>query len=226
MGPKFTDITLNKIDAFRWKWVLERLSVFDLFGVYDDVQCPALARPDEISLDIKLYQVSHAYRRHQQNLDGNGQLSPHCPSLQIPMCTGLAHQLVRKLQQRNDVSTVIESSQPRPINFRKPASTRCEAANDASHLIQMVLFDAHMMSGDGLQAARKIGDCGRGGAAPAVEKEAQSVPEGLDLDEIPQRGERCRIVSLAYQGRGEGANLPFSVSDSRWPHRPKWRVLQ
>jgi hypothetical protein len=191
MRPKLTDIALKKVDAFRRKRVLEGLSVFDLFGTNDDVQRLASARPDEISLYIELYQIAHANRRHQQGLDSSGQLSPHCPSLEIPMPPGQAHQLVRKPQQREDISPVIESPQPRPIGFREPASTRCEAANDASHLIQTVLFDPHMMSGDGLQAARKIGNRGRGCAALPVEEKAKTAFEGVNLDEIPQRRERC-----------------------------------
>ena len=55
----------------------------------------------------------------------NGELSPQCAVLSIPMPTRLAHQLLRKLQQREDVSPVIESSQPRPIGFGEPASTGC-----------------------------------------------------------------------------------------------------
>jgi hypothetical protein len=46
----------------------------------------------------------------------------------------------------------------------------------------MLGFDAHMMSGDGLQAARKVGDCGRGCAALAVEKKTKSVFESVNLD--------------------------------------------
>ena len=40
--------------------------------------------------------------------------------------------------------------QPRPISFREPTSTRREAPNDASHLIQMMGLDTHMMPGDRL----------------------------------------------------------------------------
>ena len=120
MRPKLPDVAFEKVDAFRRKRVIEGLSILDLFGAYDDVQRPALARPDQISLDIELCQVAHADRRHQQDLDSDGHLSPHCPSLEIPMPPGLAHQLLRELQQREDVSPVIERPQPRPIGFREP----------------------------------------------------------------------------------------------------------
>jgi len=66
------------------------------------------------------------------------------------MPQGLAHQLIRERQQRENVSLVIEEPQPRPIGFSKPTSSRCEAPNDASHLIQMMGFNAHMMRGDRL----------------------------------------------------------------------------
>jgi hypothetical protein len=98
MRPKLTDIALEKVYGFRRKRIFEGFSIFDVFGTNDEVQCPAAARPDQISRDIKLYQIAHADRRHQQNLDGNGQLSSYCPSLEILMSPGLAHQLVRKIQ--------------------------------------------------------------------------------------------------------------------------------
>src|SRR5271169_1407 len=145
MRPKLTDVVLEKVDAFWRKRVFEGLSVFDLFSAYNDVQRLALARPDQISLDIELYQIAHAHRCHQQEFDSKGQLSPHRPSLEIPVPPGLAHQLVRELEQRKDVSSVIERAQPRPISLREPASTRREAANDACHLIQMMGFGAHMV---------------------------------------------------------------------------------
>src|ERR1700736_2959601 len=127
MRAKFTDIALEKVDALCRKWVLERLSIFDLFGAYDDVQRPSLARPDQILLDIERCQIAHADRRHQQNLDSYGHLCPHRPSLEIPMSPGLAHQLIRELQQRENVSLVIEGPQPRPVGFSEPTSTRREA---------------------------------------------------------------------------------------------------
>jgi len=61
------------------------------------------------------------------------------------MSPGLAHQLFRELQQRENVSLVIEGPQPRPIGFGEPMSTRREAPNDAPHLVQMMGLDAHMM---------------------------------------------------------------------------------
>ncbi len=64
MRPKLTDIALKEVDAFWRKRVLEELSIFDLFGAYDDVQCPAVAQPDKIFLDIELCQIAHANRRH------------------------------------------------------------------------------------------------------------------------------------------------------------------
>ena len=48
----------------------------------------------------------------------------------------------------------------------------------------MVLFDMHMMSCDGFQAAGKIRDRGCGRAALPVEKEAKSTFEGVNLDEM------------------------------------------
>jgi hypothetical protein len=66
------------------------------------------------------------------------------------MPSGLAHQLIWKLQQSEDVPPVIERAQPCPISFREPASTEPEAPNDASHLIQMMGFDTHVMPGDRL----------------------------------------------------------------------------
>jgi len=66
------------------------------------------------------------------------------------MPPGLAHQLLRERQQRENVSLVIEGPQPRPIGFSEPTSTRREAPNDASHLIQMMGLDAHMMTRDRL----------------------------------------------------------------------------
>ena len=89
----------------------------------------------------------------------------------------------------------------------------------------MALLDMYMISGDSLQAARKIGNS-RSGCALAVEKEAQPFLEGVDLDEILQTSERGGIASLAHQSRGEGPNLPFPMSDSRRPHRPEWRVVK
>jgi len=148
--PKLLDIELKEFDAFRRQRVLEGLSILDLIGAYNDVQRFALTRPDQILLDIELCQIAHANRRHQQNLDSNGHLSPHCSSLEIPVPSGLAHQLIREPQQRKDVSPIIEMAQSRPISFREPTSTRCEAANDASHLIQMMGLDAHMMPRDRL----------------------------------------------------------------------------
>jgi hypothetical protein len=99
MRPKIPNVAFEKVDALRRKRVFERLPILDLFGAYNDVQRLALARPDEISLDVELYQVAHANRGHQQDLDGGGQLSPHRPALEIPMPPGLAHQLFRELQQ-------------------------------------------------------------------------------------------------------------------------------
>ena len=37
MRPKLTDIALKEVDTFWRKRVLEKLSIFDLFGAYDDV---------------------------------------------------------------------------------------------------------------------------------------------------------------------------------------------
>ena len=79
MRPKLTDIALKKVDAFRRKRVIEGLSIFDLFAAYDDVQRSALAQPDQIFLDIERCEIDHADRRHQQNLDSYGHLSPHRP---------------------------------------------------------------------------------------------------------------------------------------------------
>ena len=98
MRPKLTDIALKKVDAFRRKRVIEGLSIFDLFAAYDDVQRSALAQPDQIFLDIERCEIAHADKRHQQNLDSYGHLSPHRPALEIPMPPGLAHQLLRELQ--------------------------------------------------------------------------------------------------------------------------------
>ena len=64
MRPKLADIALEKLYAFRRKRVFEGFSIFDVFSTNDDVQCPAVARPDQISLDIELYEVAHADRRH------------------------------------------------------------------------------------------------------------------------------------------------------------------
>jgi hypothetical protein len=64
MRPKLTDILIEKVGAFRRKRIFEGLPVFDLFGSNDDVQHLAWARPDQISLDIELYQIAHANRRH------------------------------------------------------------------------------------------------------------------------------------------------------------------
>ena len=90
----------------------------------------------------------------------------------------------------------------------------------------MVLFDMHMMSCDGFQAAGKIRDRGCGRAALPVEKEAKSTFEGVNLDEILQAGEHRGIVAHTDQCRGEGADLPFSVSEGHWPHRSEGRVLE
>jgi hypothetical protein len=43
------------------------LPVLDLFGAYDDVQRLAQTRPDEISLDVELYQIVHADRGEAAN---------------------------------------------------------------------------------------------------------------------------------------------------------------
>src|SRR6266850_7140863 len=75
MRPKLTDIALKKIDAFQRKRVIEGLSIFDLLAAYDDVQRSALARPDQILLDIERCQISHAERRHHQKLYSYGHLS-------------------------------------------------------------------------------------------------------------------------------------------------------
>jgi hypothetical protein len=190
------------------------------------VQRPAPPWSDQISLDIELYQVAHAKWRHQQDLDSHGQLGPDRPSSRIPVPSSLTHQLNRERQQCGDVSPIIEWPQPCPINFRQSASTRCETANDAPHLIQMALFDEYMMSGDSLQAARKICNCGRGRAACAVEKKAKSVLEGFDAHKILQRSEGCRIAAHVHQGRGKAADLPFPMSEGRRPHRSEWRVRQ
>jgi len=125
------------------------------------------------------------------------------------------------------VPSIIEGAQSRPIGFRKPASACREAmANDTSDPIQMIGPDAHVMFGDRLQAACKISDCGRGGTAFAIEKKAKSVFEGINLDEIPQRCERCGIASPANESRGEAADLPISVSHRDRADRPEWCVFQ
>ena len=55
MRPKLADIALEKVDGFQGKRVLESLSILDLFGANDNVQCSALTRPDQILLDIELH---------------------------------------------------------------------------------------------------------------------------------------------------------------------------
>jgi hypothetical protein len=97
MRPKLPDVALEQLDAFRRERILERLTVFDLFGGDDDVQRPALTRPDKISLDIELDEIAHADWRHQQDLDRDGHLGPHRASLDISVPPGLTHQLLREL---------------------------------------------------------------------------------------------------------------------------------
>ncbi len=82
-----------------------------------------------------------------------------------------------------------------------------------------------MMSGDRLQAAGEIGNCDRGCAALPVKKKTKTAFEGVNLDELAQRGEHCGIASPAHQSRGKGPNLPFSMSDSNRPYRSERRVL-
>jgi hypothetical protein len=67
MRPKLTDVALEKVDAFRRKRVLEGLSVFDLFGTNDDVQClafgPAGTRFRSISSFTRLLMRTGAINR-------------------------------------------------------------------------------------------------------------------------------------------------------------------
>src|SRR5271170_4995237 len=102
MRPKVPNIALEKVNALRRQRVVERLPVLYLLGRNDDVEGLALARPDEISLDVELCQVAHANRGHQQDLDGSSQLSQYRPALAILMPPGLTHQLLWELQQRAD----------------------------------------------------------------------------------------------------------------------------
>ena len=91
--------------------MLEGFPVFDVFRSDDDVQRPALDRSNKISLDIQVDEIAHADRCHQQNFDRDGHLSPHRPSLGVPMPPGLAHQFVRERQQRGDIFLLVERSQ-------------------------------------------------------------------------------------------------------------------
>jgi len=102
------------------------------------------------------------------------------------MPLGLAYQFLRERQQREDIFRLIEMSQSRHIGLGEPTSARREAPDDGAHPLQMIGPDAHIMSGDGFQAARKIGDPGCRRAARAVEKKSKSDFESIDLDEIAQ----------------------------------------
>src|SRR5271165_3734398 len=96
MRPKFLDIGLDKSGAFRRKRMIDRYLVLDLFGTNDEVQSPALARLHEVSFDIEVDEIAHADRCHQQDLDRDGHLSPHRPSLGISMPPSLEQQLLRE----------------------------------------------------------------------------------------------------------------------------------
>lgn len=86
-------------------------------------------RADKILLDIEADEIAHADRRHQQDFDRGGHLSPHRPSLQVPMPPSLAHQFLRERQRPRD--TPIAAG---PTSFKRPARSRPSAGTFSGNL--------------------------------------------------------------------------------------------
>ena len=128
--------------------MLEGFPVFDVFGSDNDVQRPALDRSNKISLEIEVDEIAHADRCHQQDFDHGRHLSPHRPSLGIPMPPRLPHQFLRQREQCGDIFRLVERSQSRHIGLGEPMPTRREPPNDGAHPLQVLGADAHIMPGD------------------------------------------------------------------------------
>jgi hypothetical protein len=93
-------------------------------------------------------QVAKPHRRHQQDLDRNGQLCLPGPASSIPIADSQAHQCRRQHQEGADIAGIVELAKPRSVAFGKAALIRCEAAHDRSQTVELRGLDAHMMPGD------------------------------------------------------------------------------
>src|SRR5215472_7721179 len=98
--------------------------------------CSAPPRADKILLDIEVDEIAHADRRHQQNFDRDGHLSPHRPrwefrcrwAWRINSCGSAsnAKTFSGSLKCRNRV--ILVSVSPRRLGERRPmmAPIRCK----------------------------------------------------------------------------------------------------
>ena len=165
-------------------------------------------------------QIADAHRRHQQDLDRHRRLGLQRAGIGPRIAGGQTHQHVRQAKQGARLLRIVELAQTGAVGLGQAAAADIEAPHDRRYPIEVSLFDTEMVPGDRLQRAGEIVDrCGRLAAA-ALDQKPQPLLQGLDLDEVPERGDRIGIPAAQHQRRGKAADLPLAMRDGAWAHRP------
>lgn len=137
-GAKLPKVAFDQLDALLRHWVIERLAVLDLLGLYDNVHRCAASWADEVPIEIEPLEIANAHWRHQEYLDGDGHLSFDGAAVRSWIASGGAHQLVRELEQSLQILRVVKLSETRPISLREAGAAGLKASNYCPWLVEVV----------------------------------------------------------------------------------------
>lgn len=98
-GAKLPKVAFDQLEALLRHWVIERLAILDLRGLYDDVHGSITIWSDEVSIEIQRAEIANAHWRHQKYFDDGCHLSFDGTAVRSWIASGGAHQLVREPEQ-------------------------------------------------------------------------------------------------------------------------------